>query len=123
MSHYMSHYFDSPTLGLVKLVRDGIPQQIRARGGQEKILFIPPAERVPALLAKLREEVREALAAKGDAALAEELADITEVIKAIEDILWLELGVVGKGKRQRLGRFSEFFALRAADVEAWKARP
>jgi predicted house-cleaning noncanonical NTP pyrophosphatase (MazG superfamily) len=65
-----------------KLVRDRIPQIIRADGAEPVVHTAGPEEYRARLRAKLGEEVAEFLAA--DAASApEELADVLEVVRAL----------------------------------------
>jgi predicted house-cleaning noncanonical NTP pyrophosphatase (MazG superfamily) len=71
-----------------KLVRDKIPQIIRARGGEPIVRIADAAEYRELLLAKLTEEVDEVLAAD-DADAREELADVFEVVLALA----LDLGL------------------------------
>jgi len=65
-----------------KLVRDRIPEIIRAQGGDPQVRVLAEDELLPALTAKLIEEAREAHDADADH-LLEELADIREVLLAI----------------------------------------
>ncbi len=62
-----------------KLVRDNIPQIIKAKGGQVKMHVATKAEYWQKLKEKLREEVEEFITSESP----EELADILEVIDAI----------------------------------------
>ena len=76
-----------------KLVRDLIPDIIRADGRTPVVEVLPPAQRRPALLAKLLEEAAEAAAASDDQ-LEEELADVMEVVRALASHLGLSFGQV-----------------------------
>jgi predicted house-cleaning noncanonical NTP pyrophosphatase (MazG superfamily) len=67
-----------------KLVRDGIPGIVRARGGMPLTRVAEPSEYAALLRAKLTEEAGEAAAA-GRHELAGELADVLEVVTAIAD--------------------------------------
>ena len=73
-----------------KLVRDRIPEIIRAEGRRPVVEVLPPEERRGALLAKLVEEAGEAADAGGED-LAEELADVLEVVRALAAGLGLSL--------------------------------
>jgi len=65
-----------------KLVRDRIPEIIRAEGGDPQVRVLAEEELLPALTAKLIEEAKEAHDADADH-LLEELADTREVLLAI----------------------------------------
>ena len=65
-----------------KLVRDKISEIIRASGNQCEILILNNNEYIEALRQKLVEEVQETVIASPDK-LAEELADVMEVIDAL----------------------------------------
>ena len=77
-----------------KLVRDRIPELIRAEGRQPVVTILQREERRAALLAKLVEEAAEAAGA--DDGLAEELADVLEVVRALAATLGLSLAQVGE---------------------------
>jgi predicted house-cleaning noncanonical NTP pyrophosphatase (MazG superfamily) len=72
-----------------KLVRDRIPEIIRAEGRQPVVEVLAADERRGALLAKLVEEAAEAAGAGDD--LADELADVLEVVRALAAELGLTL--------------------------------
>lgn len=74
-----------------KLVRDGIPDIIRAQGGVPLTRTAQPGEYTALLRAKLREEAAEAAEA-GPRELAGELADVLEVVIAIADDAGLSPG-------------------------------
>jgi predicted house-cleaning noncanonical NTP pyrophosphatase (MazG superfamily) len=76
-----------------KLVRDRIPDMTRAEGRRPVVEVLAADERRGALLAKLVEEATEAAGADGDG-LAEELADVVEVVRALAAGLGLSLGAV-----------------------------
>jgi predicted house-cleaning noncanonical NTP pyrophosphatase (MazG superfamily) len=65
-----------------KLVRDKIPEMIRTSGNQCEILVLNDVEYIEALKQKLIEEAKEAAIAPPDE-LAQELADVMEVIDAL----------------------------------------
>lgn len=66
-----------------KLVRDRIPDIIRASGKMCRTRELAPAERLSALQTKLREEVGEYLATTSNPDAIEELADVLEVLLAL----------------------------------------
>lgn len=65
-----------------KLVRDRIPEYVRAKGITVAAHTIAPEERLPALLKKVREEAAELQSAKREK-MAEEIADLLELLQAI----------------------------------------
>ncbi|WP_088892405.1 nucleoside triphosphate pyrophosphohydrolase [Leptolyngbya ohadii] len=65
-----------------KLVRDRIPEIIRATGGQCEVKTLPEEEYYQALRSKLVEEAQEAATASS-AELISEIADLYEVIDAL----------------------------------------
>ena len=66
-----------------KLVRDRIPEIIRESGRNCEIEIMDDAEYRQALLAKIVEEAQEAAQSSSDR-LATELADLYEIIEAVE---------------------------------------
>jgi predicted house-cleaning noncanonical NTP pyrophosphatase (MazG superfamily) len=74
-----------------KLVRDKIPQIIRAQGGEPILRIADAGEYRELLWAKLAEEVGE-LAAADDAHAPEELADVLEVVLALAAELGVDAG-------------------------------
>ena len=90
-----------------KLVRDRIPEIIREAGGDPVTAVLSPSEDPSALNAKLTEEVEELLDAQGDH-VAEELADVLEVLTAIaalNDIEWRSVEELRADKRAARGCF------------------
>ena len=65
-----------------KLVRDRIPEIVRASGRQPEVLVLTPEQRLGALHDKLLEEAAELRAASPDEVLGE-LADVHEVLLAL----------------------------------------
>lgn len=72
-----------------KLVRDKIPDIIRARGQACEIELLDEAAYRQALAEKLREEVGELLSAPPEAVI-EELADVYEVLAALGAVYQLD---------------------------------
>src|SRR5690606_342167 len=66
-----------------KLVRDKIPEFIRASGRTPHVSALSPSAYREALIDKLREEAAELQAAQTGEALLEEAADVLEVLAAI----------------------------------------
>jgi predicted house-cleaning noncanonical NTP pyrophosphatase (MazG superfamily) len=75
-----------------KLVRDRVPQIIRAQGEEPIVRIADPVEYRALLRAKLLEEVHEVVTAD-DAHVPEELADVLEVVLALA----VDLGVDAAG--------------------------
>ncbi|WP_156933238.1 nucleoside triphosphate pyrophosphohydrolase [Mesorhizobium sp. LNJC399B00] len=91
-----------------KLVRDRIPERIRSK--RERVVFanLKPDEILQLLIGKLIEESQELLAAEGQDATAEELADVYEVLRGIMH----QAGVdekkvleIADAKREKVGGF------------------
>lgn len=71
-----------------KLVRDNIPDIIKASGKKANVRYLRGKKYQQALKDKLVEEVNEFLAAKTKEEMLEEFADILEVLYAIDDTIW-----------------------------------
>jgi predicted house-cleaning noncanonical NTP pyrophosphatase (MazG superfamily) len=92
----------------MKLVRDRIPNLMRARGHAGSFHLATPSERRQLLRAKLVEEVNEFLQATPGRA-AEELVDILEVVAALADALGInqtDLEVRRREKAAERGAFT-----------------
>ncbi|MER5646817.1 nucleoside triphosphate pyrophosphohydrolase [Streptosporangium sp. NPDC002524] len=91
-----------------KLVRDRIPEIIRENGGEPVVTVLDDADYREALLEKLFEEaaeLREAPAAE----VAEEIADVLEVLRAVAHVHgyeWWDIEKVAEDKRAERGAFS-----------------
>lgn len=99
-----------------KLVRDKIPDIIRAHGGAPDTRRLDHEEYVQELHAKLLEEAAE-LAHASNGQVAEELADVLEVLSAIARINGLSMDDVGelaKHKRADRGAFDERWYLNSS---------
>ncbi|NAS21446.1 phosphoribosyl-ATP pyrophosphohydrolase [Herbidospora sp. NEAU-GS84] len=91
-----------------KLVRDGIPDLIRRTGGDPEVSVLDDDAYRQALQAKLAEEAGELAEAAGEE-VAEELADLLEVLRAIADVhghSWRHVEQVADAKRARRGAFA-----------------
>lgn len=75
-----------PTTRYNKLVRDKIPEIIAAKGGRPATRVLPPDDYARVLREKLREEADEAVGAQTYDALVGELADVLEVVRAIQKV-------------------------------------
>ncbi|SCL41683.1 Predicted house-cleaning noncanonical NTP pyrophosphatase, all-alpha NTP-PPase (MazG) superfamily [Micromonospora pallida] len=92
-----------------KLVRDRIPEIIRAGGEIPEIRVLGPDDFVPALIAKLHEEAEE-LGSAGAAEVLGELADLHEVLAALTAALGFtaaEVEAAAARKRAERGGFTE----------------
>ena len=92
-----------------KLIRDRIPEIIRADGKQAQIEVMSESEYRKALLEKLVEEAQEAAQASDDDRITE-IADLYEVIDAILDSWNMsreEVIKVQKERRQKRGGFEQ----------------
>ncbi|HEY2763278.1 MAG TPA: nucleoside triphosphate pyrophosphohydrolase [Pseudonocardiaceae bacterium] len=90
-----------------KLVRDKIPDLIRADGGNPSIRILDEHEYRSALHAKLAGEAAELAEATGSDA-AEELADVREVLLAVADlhgIRWTDVERIARTKHDECGGF------------------
>ena len=89
-----------------KLVRDRIPEIIRADGKRLKSRVLDDTEHLEALLKKLEEEVAELVEARN----VEEMADVHEVLIALAEALHIdrqELEKVRRGKAAKRGGFQQ----------------
>lgn len=77
-----------------KLIRDRLPEMMRRQGLAVFERRLDDAEFAAALAAKLAEEAEEARGAAGDAGLAEELADVLEVVHALARHHGLEIAEI-----------------------------
>lgn len=100
-----------------KLVRDRIPEIIKADGRHPVTRILDQAGYQAALVAKLLEEVQEASAAHA-ANLPAELADVLEVLQALVCTLgmtWEDLLSLTARKRAERGGFSDRIFLEYVD--------
>ena len=102
-----------------KLVRDRIPEIIRADGVEPKIRVLDEAEYKSALLDKLVEEAREGVLANGhDKELVKELADLQEVVDSVIRAFGLsreEIETVKGERRNARGGFEQRLFLESTD--------
>ncbi len=96
-----------------KIVRDRIPDIIAAKGGRAETEIVESAETVILLKQKLVEEAQEIMTADPEH-LAEELADLMEVIRAIADETKISLDDIEQkriAKLQERGGFTKHIKL------------
>lgn len=101
-----------------KLVRDRIPDIIRQKGSMPETRILSDAEYLVELKKKLREEVGEYLAAETPEARLEEMADIFEVITALNEAEVRSIDQVidvQKKKRIERGAFKEKIFLESVE--------
>lgn len=92
-----------------KLVRDRIPEIIREGGGDPAMTVLGDADYRRALLEKLFEESTE-LSEAPATEVAEEIADVLEVLRAIATLHgheWADIEKVAEVKRAERGAFLE----------------
>lgn len=93
-----------------KLVRDKIPDIIRAKGKDLKMHIAGDEEYWQKLLEKFKEELQEFVEAGTEKEMKEEMADIFEVITAVDEFKgWKidEIIEIQKKKRDERGAFKE----------------
>ncbi|MFJ2034129.1 hypothetical protein [Streptosporangium sp. NPDC087985] len=92
-----------------KLVRDRIPDIIREHGGDPVVTVLGDADYRRALLEKLFEESTE-LSEAPAAEVAEEIADVLEVLRAVAQVHgheWRDIEKIAEVKRAERGAFLE----------------
>ncbi|MFK3959976.1 phosphoribosyl-ATP pyrophosphohydrolase [Pseudalkalibacillus hwajinpoensis] len=93
-----------------KLVRDRIPEIIRANGNKCSTEILDEAEYKKELQLKFKEELQEYLEAQEDSHAVEELADVLELIYSLVEVHHSsveELEEVRREKREIRGGFDE----------------
>ena len=101
-----------------KLVRDLIPDIIRKKGGIPETRVLTEAEYLPELKKKFQEEINEYLRAETSEARLEEMADIFEIITALNEAEERTLEQVieaQKKKRSERGAFAGRIFLEAVE--------
>jgi predicted house-cleaning noncanonical NTP pyrophosphatase (MazG superfamily) len=108
-----------------KLVRDGIPEIIRASGKHPHIEVLSPTAYLEALHAKLDEEVAEVHSCRTPPELAEEVADVLEVLRALVEansLDWAEIEDLRERKLTSRGGFTERVLLLGTSDESVRGR-
>jgi len=98
-----------------KLVRNNIPDIIRANGGVPVTKKLKPAEYKKALLKKLQEEAAEVAGVRTVPQLIGELADVEEVLDALRmayNIKRTAVSIARRAKRKKRGGFSNHLYLK-----------
>lgn len=102
-----------------KLVRDKIPELLDKNGGETEIEILDNEKYIECLLEKLKEECEEVISAESRENLAEELADLLEVMKAISethDIDFAEVEKIRLAKNKKRGGFGGKIFLKSSNV-------
>ncbi len=107
-----------PTQKYNKLVRDKIPERITENGGRPVTRILDDQEFLDELKKKFQEELNEYFAAETPEARLEEMADIFEVITALNEAEGRSLDVVIQAqakKRVERGAFKERLFLESVE--------
>lgn len=91
-----------------KLVRDKIPQLLKEKSCSPETRVLGEKEYKICLFEKLKEECEEVICAQGKSHLAEELADVLEVISSIakhSEITMPEIEKIRIAKKEKRGGF------------------
>lgn len=99
---------DDEVMEFNKLVRDAIPEAIESRGEEADVVQVRGEALLISLKQKLVEEALEVSDAKNTDAIAEEIADVLEVIEGIEAALQLTREDVQKVKLEKLAKRGGF---------------
>jgi predicted house-cleaning noncanonical NTP pyrophosphatase (MazG superfamily) len=99
---------DDETAQFNKLVRDKVPEAIASRGEAVALLRVRGQALVESLRRKLIEEAFEVLDAKTNEEIAEELADVQEVTRALVAELGISASEVEAARRRKLRRRGGF---------------
>lgn len=104
-----------------KLVRDRIPEIIRKKGGIPVTRILGEAEYLAELKKKIQEELSEYLSAETPEARLEEMADIFEVVTALNEAEGRDIDAViavQKKKREERGSFQAKIFLESVEEES-----
>ncbi|MDO4199244.1 MAG: pyridoxamine 5'-phosphate oxidase family protein [Clostridia bacterium] len=102
-----------------KLVRDEIPEMLDKNGGETETEILNTEKYKECLYAKLKEECEEVITADSKENLAEELADLLEVMKAIakiNDIDFAEIEKIRAEKKEKRGGFDRKIFLKSSNI-------
>lgn len=92
---------DDEAVEFNKLVRDGIPAAIVARGESVALMQVKGEALIASLRRKLVEEALEVLDARSNDQIAEELADVAEVVRALMSELGIAESTVETARRKK----------------------
>lgn len=102
-----------------KLVRDKIPEILKAGRGKPETLILNGNEYSIKLNEKLLEECNEVISADGKNHLAEELADLLEVIMSIakhNEINFENIEKIRTAKKEKRGGFDSKILLKSTEI-------
>jgi predicted house-cleaning noncanonical NTP pyrophosphatase (MazG superfamily) len=91
-----------------KLIRDKIPERIKAHGGDFKIKVLNKNEIVKELIKKVGEESDGLVNAKNRKGIVEELGDILDVIEEIKRILKIKASEMVAARKKAFARKGSF---------------
>lgn len=91
-----------------KLVRDGIPDKIKANNEEVVTTVLPPDERRRILLAKLMEEAQEVIDSTNRDDLLNELADVQEVLHSLTRQAGFDIADVERVAEEKTARLGSF---------------
>ncbi|MBQ2671240.1 MAG: nucleoside triphosphate pyrophosphohydrolase [Clostridia bacterium] len=102
-----------------KLVRDKIPEMLAKNGGEPETETLNDEKYKTCLYEKLKEECEETVNSYSKENLAEELADLLEVIMAISklnDIDFAEIEKIRLAKKEKRGGFDSKILLKSSNI-------
>lgn len=102
-----------------KLVRDKIPELLDKNGGETETEVLDSKKYIACLFNKLKEECEEVITADSKENLAEELADLLEVMQAISNAYNVDFDKIEKirlNKKEKRGGFERKIFLKSSNV-------
>ena len=91
-----------------KLIRDKIPEIIKAKNGMPRISVLSKTDFKKALKSKMAEETKELLKAKSKSDVLNELSDIQELIMAIAENYKISMNEIEKYRKRKLQKRGGF---------------
>ncbi len=102
-----------------KLVRDKIPEMLDKNGGETETEILDNEKYIGCLFNKLKEECEEVITADSKENLAEELADLLEVMNAVaktNNIDFTEIENIRTAKKEKRGGFDRKIFLKSSNI-------
>ena len=102
-----------------KLVRDKIPEMLDKNGGETETEILDNEKYIGCLFNKLKEECEEVITADSKENLAEELADLLEVMNAVaktNNIDFAEIENIRTAKKEKRGGFERKIFLKSSNI-------